>query len=448
MPGPVSSRFRRRLDTCDVAALRMLNGSAVDLISIANVDDLFWFVAQNIVGRLNFTDCVIYQANDDQTLLTQVAAWGEKNPYGRTIINPLVIPFGGGITGRVAQTREAIIIDDLRNEEAYIPDLQPARSEICVPLVFRGRVMGVIDSEHPDPDAFGAAEREILSTVAAMTSAKLQLLEEAESSNRRYHSLSMSHAQLAADASNRKALESGMFEQRKREAVGLLAGRLAHEINNLLTVISGNLELLGLYGLTPASSEELRDAQFAGTRMAQVIRDMLSFAQRAHLKPVNADLNILVADCLEKSRQLLDGEVELALAGDLWLVSVDRKGMEAALLNLVVNAQDAVQGGGSIKITTENIACFQPDGQSFATDLLPGPYVRLTVTDTGVGIPQDRLSRIFDPFYTTKPVAAGKGMGLPVVMGFMQQSGGAVTVSSEEGHGSAFHLYLPAALPD
>jgi len=139
-----------------------------------------------------------------------------------------------------------------------------------------------------------------------------------------------------------------MFEQRKREAVGLLAGRLAHEINNLLTVISGNLELLGLYGLTPASSEELRDAQFAGTRMAQVIRDMLSFAQRAHLKPVNADLNILVADCLEKSRQLLDGEVELALAGELWLVSVDRKGMEAALLNLVVNAQDAVQGGGSI----------------------------------------------------------------------------------------------------
>jgi signal transduction histidine kinase len=317
----------------------MLNGSAVDLISIANVDDLFWFVAQNIVGRLNFTDCVIYQANDDQTLLTQVAAWGEKNPYGRTIINPLVIPFGGGITGRVAQTHEAIIIDDLRNEEAYIPDLQPARSEICVPLMFRGRVMGVIDSEHPDPDAFGEAERKILCTVAAMTSAKLQLLEEAELSNRLYHCLSMSHAQLAADASNRKALESGIFEQRKREAVGLLAGSLAHEINNLLTVISGNLELLELYGLTPASSEELRDAQFAGTRMAQVIRDMLSFAQRAHLKPVNADLNILVADCLEKSRQLLDGEVELALAGDLWLVSVDRKGMEAALLNLVVNAQ-------------------------------------------------------------------------------------------------------------
>jgi signal transduction histidine kinase len=426
----------------------MLNASAADIVSIANVDDLFWYVARNIVGRLNFADCVIYQANEDQTLLTQVAAWGEKNPYGRTIINPLVIPFGGGITGRVAQTREAVIIDDLRDEETYIPDLQPARSEICVPLMFRSRVMGVIDSEHPEPDAFGEAEREILGTVAAITSAKLQLLEEAELANRRYHFLSMSHAQLAADASNRKALESGMFEQRKREAVGRLAGSLAHEINNLLTVMSGNLELLELSGLPLEVSEELRDAQFAGTRMAQVIRDMLSFAQRANLKAVTTDLNILVTDCLEKNGQLPDGAPDLALAGDLWPVSVDRKGMETALLNLVENAQDAVKGGGSIKITTENIACFQPDGQSFATDLLPGPYVRLTVTDTGVGMPQDRLSRIFDPFFTTKPMAAGKGMGLPVVMGFMQQSGGAVAVSSKEGQGSAFHLYLPVALPD
>ena len=186
MHSPATTCAHLRSHAEEASTLRTLNTFAVDLIAIPSVEDLFWYVAQQVVGRLNFVDCVIYQANEEQTDLRQVAAWGQKNPFGRSIVDPLVIPFGSGITGQVAQTQQAIIIDDLLKDQNYIPDTQPARSEICVPLMFRGRVVGVIDSEHPEPGAFGEAELEILSTVAAMMGAKLELLAEAERSVQRY----------------------------------------------------------------------------------------------------------------------------------------------------------------------------------------------------------------------------------------------------------------------
>lgn len=178
----IQPEFQQRNQLDETATLRTLNAFAVDVMAIPNVEDLFWYVAQNVVGQLNFIDCVIYRADENQSGLVLVAALGEKNPFGRSIVNPLRIPFGEGITGRVAQNREAIIVEDLLKDQDYIPDTQPARSEICVPLVFRNRVVGVIDSEHPEPNAFGASDLEVLTTVAAMTSAKLELLEEADRS--------------------------------------------------------------------------------------------------------------------------------------------------------------------------------------------------------------------------------------------------------------------------
>src|SRR6056297_649957 len=226
-------------DLCDNSfrsvALRTLNAFAVDVMSIPNADDLLWYVAQNVVGKLNFVDCVIYTSDVDQTVLTQAAAMGAKNPFGRSIVNPLRIPFGQGITGRVAQSQEAVIVDDLLKDQNYISDTEPARSEICVPMIFGNRVVGVIDSEHPDANAFGAAELEILTTVAAMTSAKLELLQEADQSQRRYADLVKMHAMLSDEICSRKAVEAELHEVRRNEAVGQLTGRLAHDFNNLLT---------------------------------------------------------------------------------------------------------------------------------------------------------------------------------------------------------------------
>jgi len=203
---PIAKKPSANFDGIEATTLRILNNFAIDLMAIPSKEDLFWYVAQKVAAKLGFVDCVIYEANADQTVLTQVAAWGEKNPFGRSIVDPLVIPFGKGITGTVAQKREPAIIDDLLKDQNYIPDTEPARSEICVPLKIGDRVLGVIDSEHPNIGAFGEAELETLITVAAMTSAKLALLEEAERSSRRYNDLVVAHSELSAEKVNRKEL--------------------------------------------------------------------------------------------------------------------------------------------------------------------------------------------------------------------------------------------------
>ncbi len=428
----------------EASALRTLNTFAVDLIQIPSVEDLFWYVAQNVVGRLNFVDCVIYQADDDQTRLTQVAAWGDKNPFGRNIINPLVIPFGQGITGKVAQTRKAIIVDDLLESQNYIPDTQPARSEICVPLVFRGRVVGVIDSEHPEPNAFGEAELEILTTVAALAGAKLELLAEAQRSQQRYRDLVASHDRLTEETGMRKALEAKLFEARRLEAIGKLTGRFAHEFNNLLTVILGNLELVETEATNPGSAEFLDEAKIAAERGARLMRDMLAFAQRTRLEPVALDLNELVTKFCDARHNDPALRPKLTLAEDPCRIMADRKAIASTLLNLVENARDATALGGRIMIQTENLTHTLPDAAGLAASLPPGRYVRLTVADTGIGIPPDRLPQIFDPFYTSKPVGVGTGLGLSIVQGFTQQSGGTITVTSEPGCGSSFQLTFPA----
>jgi signal transduction histidine kinase len=423
----------------EISALRTLNLFAVDLISIPNVEDLFWYVAQNVVGRLRFVDCVIYRANDQQTELQQVAAWGEKNPFGRNIINPLSIPFGRGITGTVAATRRPTIVADLLKEADYIPDTQVARSEICVPLVFRGKVVGVIDSEHPEPNAFGDAELEILTTVAAMTCAKLELLAEAERSQQRYRDLTASHRQLTDEVTARKALESQLFAARKLEALGRMSGRLAHELNNDLTVILGNLELMSLTA-DPADSAVLRaDAMQAAQDSAKLVRNMLAFAQQSRLVPEKLDLGQLAAATLQAARG-----IDWNLAPDLWPVLADSQAITAVLQHLVDNAHEAGGADRGVTIGARNIHHLLGHDAIAGTDLAPGQYVRLTVSDRGRGIPLEQQPLIFDPFFTTKPRGAGTGMGLSAARGIVQQSGGVLIVQSTPGSGTHAHVILPA----
>lgn len=428
-------------------ALRTLNAFAVDVMSIPNADDLLWYVAQNVVGKLNFVDCVIYTSDVDETVLTQAAAMGAKNPFGRSIVNPLRIPFGQGITGRVAQSREAVVVEDLLKDQTYISDTEPARSEICVPMIIGNRVVGVIDSEHPNANAFGAAELEILTTVAAMTSAKLELLEEAERSDRRYRELVESHAQLTRETSKRKALEAELFEARRLESIGRLSGGFAHDFNNILTVISGNLELLDATGVTtdPAAKEFLSDAQTAAEKGADHIRSMLAFSQRSRLEPEPVDMHELIKSTVQWSKQLLPGTVEVTVHTTefLWLAHVDRKAAENALLNLILNARDAMPGGGCLEFEIDNFTVGRQKIGAFDYQLTHGDYVRLSVRDTGSGIEERNLHRIFDPFYTSKPPGSGTGLGLSTIFGFMRQSGGAITVASKVGVGSTFDLYFP-----
>ncbi|MEO0390164.1 MAG: ATP-binding protein [Pseudomonadota bacterium] len=436
--------FEPRVTQAD--RLRTLNTFAVDLMAIPNVDDLLWYVAQNVVGQLGFVDCVIYLANEAETSLTQAAAWGEKNPYGRQIINPLVIPFGHGITGQVAQTRQAVIVGDLLQDSNYIADTQPARSEICVPLMSGDRVLGVIDSEDPELDAFGEAEQEILSTVAAMTSAKMQLLAETRTSQRRYQDLMEAHAQLTNETSNRKALEAELFEARKLEAVGRLTGKFAHEFNGLLTAISGNAELLELSDAasTPEAQESLDNLKTSAAKGAKLIQDMLAFAQKTRLSPQEVNLNSLVLAACGRFDAPIRSAIETDLQGDLWPITVDPSAAQNIVAHLARNGIEANGPDGALKIKTENLFYTFAEARRYPSDLTPGRYVRLSVTDQGDGIPESQLNQIFDPFFTTKNVGAGTGLGLSVVLGVMRQSGGTVNVRSHAGEGATFELYFPA----
>lgn len=427
----------------NAVTLRTLNTFAVDVMSIRSVDDLFWYVAQNVVGQMNFVDCVIYETTTDQRELMQVAAWGEKNPFGRSIDNPLRIPVGEGITGQVAQLREPIIVDDLLASLNYIPDTMPARSEICVPIIMQGRIVGVIDSEHPDVGAFGEAELEVLTTVAAMTSAKLELLFESDRSRQRYIDLVQSHAQLTDEIKSRKALEAELFKARKLEAIGRLTGGFAHGFNNLLTVIAGNLELLNQTTLEDDARLYLGEAQGAASRAAKLIRDMLAFSQKMRLRSEVVDLNELVRSACDKERQALVGEVNLTLADGVWRVKTDRGAADVALLNLILNARDAMPDGGVLTIGTENAFVSLADRQASGLELEPGRYVRLFVSDEGTGMDHATMQQIFDPFFTTKNLSESSGLGLSMVQGFMKQSGGAVMTQSSVSKGTTFHLYFP-----
>ena len=290
---------------------------------------------------------------------------------------------------------------------------------------------------------------EVLITIAAMTSAKLDLLAEVERSNQRYHDLVAAHAKLSLDATSRKSLEAELFNARKLEAVGRLTGRFAHEFNNLLTVVLGNLEFLDeVIGDAPFA-DSLRAAQTAAQRGGDLIASMLAYSQRTRLSPEVVDLNILIRENLEIDVMVQNGSVAMDLANDLSAINVDPKILKTVMLQLISNAQHAMTPQDrEVFFVTQNVAHTLSDNQPLATQLPPGNYVCLSVRDCGVGISPQDLQQIFDPFYTTKPVGSGLGLGLSLTLGFMQQSGGSVAVHSYVGEGSTFQLYFPAVTPN
>jgi len=247
------------------------------------------------------------------------------------------------------------------------------------------------------------------------------------------------------DVTERKVLETQFRQAQKMEAVGRLAGGVAHDFNNLLTIISGYTNLL--LAELPAddgSVDFLTEIKKAGERAAALTRQLLAFSRKQVLTPDILDLNTVITDCENMLQRLLgeDIDVQTKLATDLGRVQADASQLDQVLLNLVVNARDAMPQGGMLLIKTANAVldeyyCQQQPG------VKPGPYVLLEVSDTGVGMDEATKAQIFEPFFTTKEPGKGTGLGLAMVFGFIKQSGGHVTVSSELGRGSTFSIYLP-----
>jgi len=245
-----------------------------------------------------------------------------------------------------------------------------------------------------------------------------------------------------ADITDRRSLEMQFRQAQKMEAVGQLAGGVAHDFNNLLTAIIGYAR----FALEGADDgEQRRDVEEiikAAGRAAALTKQLLSFSRRHVMETVPIDLNLLIVDMVTMLRRMIGADIDLttSLAQDLSVVRADRSQLEQVLMNLVVNARDAIAGGGAITIETSAVTV---DRATPPLELKPGPYVTLTVTDNGCGMSDETKARLFEPFFTTKPRGQGTGLGLATVYGIVMQSGGAIRVESEQGRGASFTVYLP-----
>ena len=252
---------------------------------------------------------------------------------------------------------------------------------------------------------------------------------------------------ISLNVTERHTLEEQYQQAQKMEAMGRLAGGVAHDFNNLLTVILGFCELL-LAGLTPDDPRQadVTEIQKAGARAAGLTRQLLAFSRKEIIQPTLLDLNAIVADIRVMLARLIgeDVAIVLRLGAALAPVKADRGQVEQILLNLAVNARDAMPKGGTLTIATANVELDEHDAKTHGA-VKPGPYVVLTVTDTGTGMTPEVQARLFEPFFTTKELGKGTGLGLATVHGIVARSGGSVTVNSEVGSGTSFMVYLPRA---
>jgi signal transduction histidine kinase len=240
----------------------------------------------------------------------------------------------------------------------------------------------------------------------------------------------------------RHEAQAALHQAQKMEAIGQLTGSVAHDFNNLLTVIAGNAELLEQRGISEQDKRQAGAVLKAVERGQRLIRQLLTFARRQVLHPESLDLRERTRDVQSLIRRSLreDISVSFVIPDDLWLLKADLAELELALLNIAINARDAMPAGGTLRVEARNIT-FSEGG--YREDDLLGDYVALTLADSGSGIDAETLSRVFEPFFTTKEAGKGTGLGLSQVYGFARQCGGTVVIRSTLGEGTSVTLYLP-----
>jgi PAS domain S-box-containing protein len=255
------------------------------------------------------------------------------------------------------------------------------------------------------------------------------------------------HFFIGRDLTEKQAADAQLRHIQKMDAIGQLTGGVAHDFNNILTVITGTI---GILEESVADKPELvaitRMIDEAAERGANLTKHLLAFARKQPLQPREVDVNALVLEAAKLLHPTLGEHVEITplLAEDAWTALVDPNQLTTAVLNLALNARDAMPNGGKLALETSNIY-LDENYASMQSEVTPGNYVMMAVSDTGTGIPAALVERVFDPFFTTKEVGKGTGLGLSMVFGFVKQSGGHIKIYSEEGHGTSVKMYLPRA---
>jgi signal transduction histidine kinase/ActR/RegA family two-component response regulator len=333
---------------------------------------------------------------------------------------------------RRGETREGSrAIEELVNVTVLERPLHPATLTSAVRSAIRGRRRQRLAAAYlAEREAAEARLRELADTLEQKVA-------------ERTRDLAAANDRLTAEIAERESAEERLIQAQKMEAIGQLTGGVAHDFNNLLTAVVGSLELL----LRRTDDEKLRrlagNALQAAERGARLTAQLLAFSRRQRLTPAPLDLNRIIAGMGDLLTRSIGPhvEVETRLEDGVARALADPTQLEVMILNLAINARDAMPGGGRLLIATRNLDRVPP---ALAGELAPGRYVAICVTDTGIGMAPEILRHAFEPFFTTKPQGKGTGLGLAQLYGFARQSGGCVHIDTEEGCGTSVTIYLPA----
>ncbi|MFA6029688.1 MAG: PAS domain S-box protein [Elusimicrobiota bacterium] len=416
----------RRLHRVQVV-LSSVNRTA---IHARGLQELFDETCRVIVEKGGFRMAWLGLVDAPAAAVTVAASAGVTGDYLQNLhITLRDEPRGRGPTGTAIREGRHVVCRDFSTDPAMAPWRERAlrygyRSSAVFPLKVDGRMRGALSIYAPEAEFFDEAE--------------VALLEEAMAS------VAYAVGSIEKEA-EREKLQAQLLQAQKMESIGRLAGGVAHDFNNLLTAITGNCRFL-LDELPESDSRhaDLKEIEDAAERAAALTRQLLAFSRRQILTPRVVDLNAVVGDMNRMLMRLIGEDVPLVLelSPVPCLVKVDAGQIEQVIMNLVVNARDAMPKGGTVTVGTEVL---EGDEVFFAAHpaLLRVPQVCLKIRDTGCGIPAECLGRIFEPFYTTKEVGKGTGLGLPTVLGIVQQSGGEIELESVPGTGTTFRIYLP-----
>jgi len=439
-----------------IAQLSALYDISSALNSISDLDVLLESIIQKTVETLNAegASVVLWDQQQDRLYFPVVAS--EEGEVERRL-RRIYLPTNAGIAGWVFREGKPALVPDVNADERFYREADRhtefvTKSVLCVPLRVEGRIIGAIEAVNKKEGMFTEDDLQLLEAMADNVAVSIeranlhQDLKEAESLLRRQNAeLKQALEALETEMARRQQLEEQLRQSQKMEAIGQLAGDVAHDFGNLLQVIMGYSEpsLTSVFN-RDMLCECIEKIRKAGERAATLTRQLLAFSRKQTLQMQVISLNSPVADMGKVLKRFIRENIELVteLSPEIMPVRADPGQIEQVIMNLVINARDAMPEGGRLTIRTENVVLDEEQCKSLP-ESRPGRFVCLSVSDTGTGMSKEILQRVFEPFFTTKEPGKGTGLGLSIVYGIVKQHDGWINVYSEPGKGATFKVYIP-----